>query len=252
MLWIPGVERIPGNSAGSFTHPVNKWLWHTTEGSSITGAVAAYRKNNSWPHLTWNPITGEIVQHLPFDVAARSLKHPPGTIATNTHGVIQVEVVARAAQPFTDLPRLPGLDRLRGAWKSLGIPESFPAGPPPAYPGPSNRSVTIWRDKAGHFCHANVPNNDHGDPGKINPAKLFLDTPVPNPQPQPQPTPEDNDMSGLRIISPSKTQAFVNEGVMWILDTQQDLEGGLLKVPEMNVTQKQWDKAKAEFIYMEP
>lgn len=182
--WIDNVNRVLGNNGGNYVRPVNKWLWHTTEGSSIAGAIGAYRANNTWPHLTWNPRTGELVQHLPLSMAARALRNNPGGVETNRHGVIQVEVVAFAREPFTGLPQstiaipsLPGLAVLRAAWRELGIPEVFPAGPPPAYPpkGVVVRSVDTWVNQAGHFGHCHVPENNHGDPGAIDVSVIFYD-----------------------------------------------------------------------------
>jgi hypothetical protein len=66
-------------------------------------------------------------------------------------------------------------------------------GRPPKYPGPSVRDRDIWygdySESAGHYCHANVPGNNHGDPGAIAPSRLFaLGTPAIDP-------PEDDDMA---------------------------------------------------------
>jgi hypothetical protein len=74
-LFLPGVERVPGHDAGTFVPSPPKLVWHTTEGSSIEGAIGAYRQHNSWPHFTLDPQTGRLVQHLPLNRAGRSLEH---------------------------------------------------------------------------------------------------------------------------------------------------------------------------------
>ena len=66
-----------------------KLLLHTTEGSSIAGAVGAYKANNSWPHVTVDPIRKTRVQHVPLTKPARALRnsatpakrtgHPPSS-----------------------------------------------------------------------------------------------------------------------------------------------------------------------------
>jgi hypothetical protein len=174
--WIPGVRRVPFlPDGGSFTSTVRKWLWHTVEGATMAGALATYAQTGSMPHLTWNPGTGEVVQHVPFSRAARALKNEPGGVETNRDGVVQVEVVGFAAHPFTDGPML-GLDVLQRTWRALGIPERFPAGRPLPYPqsygNNGQRSTATWT-MGGHFCHSQAPENVHGDPGAIDPARLF-------------------------------------------------------------------------------
>lgn len=174
LTWLEGVERVVADrDAGSFITPVRRFVWHTTEGTSIEGAIGAYRQHQSWPHLTWNPRSGRIVQHIPFNRAARALKNPPGGGETNRAGVIQVEVVGRAVSPFTDSPML-GLDRIMAVARAFGIPDEWPAGSPGAYPEclRTPRSSQAWA-RSGHFGHSQVPENDHGDPGCINVQRLF-------------------------------------------------------------------------------
>ena len=97
-LFLPGVERVPGNHAGTFVPSPPKLVWHTTEGSSIEGAIGAYRQHNSWPHFTLDPQTGQLVQHLPLNRAGRSLEHRCGTVETNRAHAIQVELVGLAKE----------------------------------------------------------------------------------------------------------------------------------------------------------
>lgn len=163
-------------------------VWHTTEGPSIAAAVSAYRANNSWPHATWDPRTGEVVQHLHVNQSARSVQNLSGGVQTNRYGVVlQVETVAHAAVPFTNGP-LAGLDRIMDWMRSNGVPDVWPMGQPLAYgpderrPGVSpaayglnngDRDPAIWTAKGGHYGHSQVPENDHGDPGRIDITKII-------------------------------------------------------------------------------
>jgi nucleoid-associated protein YgaU len=74
-------------------------------------------------------------------------------------------VVGRAANPFTDGP-CRGLDRIMTWLRSLGVPDVFPSGVS------GSRDRQTWQ-RAGHFTHAVTPDNDHTDPGRINPRRLF-------------------------------------------------------------------------------
>lgn len=181
-LWHPRAERVHGNDGGTLLGGPPRATWHTTEGSSIEGAVAAYRSADSWPTLTWDPDSGRIVQHLPADVAARSLRNPSGGVETNRMGRVhvQIEVVARAVHPFTQASRMEGFPGLLRWLDRLGVPRRWPAGRPLAYPdsyGSDNpqRRPQLWTSKGGHYGHSQVPENDHGDPGHITLAAWSTD-----------------------------------------------------------------------------
>lgn len=183
-LWCPGAQRdyVANDNGGLMLGGPSRAVWHTTEGSTIAGALSVYRGKGFWPHITWDPRDGQIQQHLPADVAARALR--PGSVPTNRLGVvcIQIEVVARAEVPFTSrlMHRFPELL----AWlDSLGIPRTWPAGRPLAY-GPDERrpgvvpaaygenngtrSARIWCRHGGHFGHSQIPGNHHWDPGAVD------------------------------------------------------------------------------------
>ena len=201
-LWIPGAERLtpsaPGGIITSDAEP--RAVWHTTEAPSgdprmfgrmhevLTGKSAE-------PHVLIDPKTDRMGQYFPLDLSGRALKNDEDGTRNNRVGrvCIQVEVIAYAADPFTDdwTPG-PNWHALVSALRSWGIPDALPAGLPPKYPGPSNRPRTIWRTDGGHYAHANIPGNFHGDPGAIAMSKIFaLGKPIP-------PKDEDYDiMAGL-------------------------------------------------------
>lgn len=184
-LWLADVEKVEATSdGGTMLGGPPRAVWHTTEGSSIDGALAAYRTHRTWPHLTWDPFKGRIVQHVPANRAGRALENPPGGVQTNRQGslCVQIEVVAFAATPFTD-SRMAGFSRILDWLDSLGIPRDWPMGQPLAYgpdvrrPGLSpaaygldngSRSGAVWNTRGGHYAHSQVPQNRHGDPGRID------------------------------------------------------------------------------------
>lgn len=156
-------------------------VWHTVEsptGDAYFRSMADYLlREGVWPHLIYDPETDRLGQFAALDTSARALKNDGSTRTNRTGRVcIQIEVLGRAASPFTEQSTWrpgPNFAALMAAIRSWNIPDAFPMGPPPAYPGGSRRDRNIWLNQAGHYCHANIPGNDHGDPGAINPAKLW-------------------------------------------------------------------------------
>jgi hypothetical protein len=79
---------------------------HTTEGSTIDGAVATYKKTGNYPTFTIDYAKDDVVQHLPVTTGATAVKNASGGVDTNREGVvcIQVEWVGRRS---TRSPRTP-------------------------------------------------------------------------------------------------------------------------------------------------
>ncbi|MEU7243412.1 peptidoglycan-binding domain-containing protein [Streptomyces sparsogenes] len=184
--WISGAERLgDGSIGGAMDSPSAppRVVWHTTEsgtGNASFDAVERYlRQIGAEPHILYDPSTDRIGQFGPLNESARALRND-GVTRTNRTGrvCIQIEVLGRASKPFTDTWKPgPNLRKLMDAIRSWGVPDAFPMGAPPAYPGSSRRDRHTWATKGGHYCHANVPGNDHGDPGAISPAALFKAAP---------------------------------------------------------------------------
>lgn len=194
-----------GPGAGSMVGGPARATHHTTEGGSVDGAIATYRKTGNYPTFTIDYAADDVVQHLPVTTAATALKHPapPHTNRMGTVNV-QVEWVGQAAHPFTAGheagPNVAGFfDYLR----ELGIPDSWPAGSPLPYPDSygdnGQRDAETWSTKAGHYGHSQVPGNEHGDPGAIDPAFVRQTAkhpaPATTPAPAPAPLEEDDDMA---------------------------------------------------------
>jgi hypothetical protein len=184
-MWLPGVERIQGNSAGAMDGDGSKkFLLHTTEGTSIQGAVGAYTANNSWPHFTVDCGRRQIVQHLDTAVAARSLRNESGGVETNRDGNcnVQVEMVGFAGNPSTvgspaDLAwfgeqvvgpiarhhKIPLVTTVR--W--VAYPESYGTG------ASQRLSPSEWDTYNGLLGHQHAPENSHGDPGALDVAAII-------------------------------------------------------------------------------
>lgn len=167
---LPGAKVMLANEdAGPVSGGLPRVVWHSTENdpaSTTAATIASFlnRKNFS-VHLVWNPVSGAIVQAIPADRYGRGLQ--AFGFPTNKFGnpCIQIEVVGFAAHPFTKGP-CNGLDRIMDWLRSHRIPDVFPSGVS------GNRDRRTWQ-KAGHFTHAVTPDNDHTDPGLIDPKRLF-------------------------------------------------------------------------------
>jgi hypothetical protein len=216
-LWVPGAERItPSLAGGSITSTAPpRVVWHTTEAPSgkpamFQSMINVLKNKSAEPQILWDPITDRLGQFMALNLSGRALKNDTDGTRNNRMGrvCIQIEVIGYAKNPFTDDWK-PGKNfrALMAAIRSWGIPDVFPMGPPPKFPGGSRRDRTIWRSKGGHYCHANIPGNDHGDPGAISPAKLFAAAgTTPSKPPAPTPAEEEDSMAGL--TKADITQAF--------------------------------------------
>lgn len=180
------VRSITGNSAGAMNGDGSrKALLHSTEGDSIDSAVSAYRANNSWPHRTVDLKRRIVAEHLPLDVAARSLQNlPGGADQTNKDGtvLIQYELVGTATNPASiggpeDWAWF-GREVLGPDCRAMGVPlvSTVRWAPYPASYGmgaPQRLSPAAWDAYSGVLGHQHAPDNSHGDPGAI-PIDLIL------------------------------------------------------------------------------
>lgn len=171
-----------GNSSGTWSDEPDKGTFHTTEGGSIEGAIAAYVKNNSWPHKTVDYRAGRrrICTHLPVTVPARSLRNNPGGIQTNRDGTLQWELVGNAAsildqyqeQDWLDL----GADVIGPDCRAAGVPLTCTLTFHPYPPDDGHRlGREPWRLRGedcdnyqGLMGHQHWDENSHGDPGDLS------------------------------------------------------------------------------------
>ncbi|MBK6858098.1 MAG: hypothetical protein IPG97_16500 [Microthrixaceae bacterium] len=176
-----------------------------TEGSSIAGAVGAYKANNSWPHVTVDPIRKTRVQHVPLTKPARALRNSAVPGETNrAPTVIQVEIVGRAAESH-DWSEAALVWLGREVVGPLCTAASIPLVAPREFlgtkAGHTLASVTAkqrltaaqWRDLSGILGHQHAPENTHWDPGASTsgassrpPKATARSTPAPPPDHPPR------------------------------------------------------------------
>jgi hypothetical protein len=183
-LWLPGITYLKStNNGGSMTGSDNYFTWHTYECGYDVSATAGARgliTQGTEVHFCFNPVTGELVQILPADVAGRGLVNLSGGVQTNRQGRVnlQVEVIGRASRPWTQdvtAAGRKGVAKLVDFADQWGVPRTHPngdQGPFDKY-APTNRSVTGWNGPGGYFCHAQVPENDHWDHGAVKFTDLW-------------------------------------------------------------------------------
>ncbi|GAA3591387.1 hypothetical protein GCM10022295_86300 [Streptomyces osmaniensis] len=182
--YISGVTRFGDQSiGGAMDYPGNppRFTWHTTEspaGGNYFASIAAYLiRVGAEPQVIYDPVTDKLGQFGPLTQSGRALRND-GSRRTNREGKvnIQVEVLGRAAAPWTkgfDPADKPNFRKLLAAGRAHGVPDVWPAGKPPATASAAakgSRSRTTWQTKGGHYAHAQVPGNDHWDPGAIDTA----------------------------------------------------------------------------------
>lgn len=208
-VWFSQARRVNvGDGSGAMLGGEPRAVHHTTEGSTIDGAVATYRKTGCFPTFTIDYVKDDVVQHLPVNVGASALKNASGGVQTNRKGsvCIQIEWVGSATKPFNKttegklIPAGPKVKAFFDFLRSHGIPDVWPEGAPPAYgqggapaygAGNGERHAATWESKAGHYGHSQVPENSHGDPGAIDPgfvkqtARAAAVTPKPTATTQP-------------------------------------------------------------------
>ncbi|MDQ1035700.1 peptidoglycan hydrolase-like protein with peptidoglycan-binding domain [Streptomyces sp. V3I8] len=186
--WIEKAQRLgDGSIGGAMDLPSvpGRVVWHTTEsgaGDAAFTAVSAHLISvSAEPHLLYDPTTDRLGQFGPLNQSARALRND-GSTRTNRVGkvCIQIEVLGRAAKPFTKTWKPgPNYRAMMAAIRSWKIPDTFPAGRlATSGADATNRPRTVWMSKGGHYGHANIPGNDHWDPGDIDKAALFAAAPV--------------------------------------------------------------------------
>ncbi|RSS43854.1 peptidoglycan-binding protein LysM [Streptomyces sp. WAC08241] len=154
-----------------------RFTWHTTEspaGSSYFYSVAAYlMRVAAEPQVIYDPVSDLIGQFGPLTQSGRALRND-GSRRTNREGKvnIQVEVLARAASPWTngfDPVDKPNFRKLIAVGRAHGVPDDWPAGKPVATASSyTARDRNVWQNEGGHYGHCQVPGNDHWDPGAID------------------------------------------------------------------------------------
>jgi len=172
-LWLPGATRDPAPVRGP-AYIARPWrgLLHTTEGSSLAGAVGSFRTTNFWPHLTIEPRTSTAVQHIPLEVGARALNSR--ATSKNAARCIQIEMVGFARQTPGWTPSQ--LDFVADVMRQIEQMVPIPRTTSRAFldesgvnHNPANRmTVSEWERFSGWCGHQHSPGDTHWDPGSID------------------------------------------------------------------------------------
>lgn len=184
-VWLPGFAKVPlgTNVRGKpyqFTHNP-KCCLHTTEGSSIAGARAAYAPYP--PHLIydWRTRTGE--QHIPLNLASYSAMD-----GNDDDYMVQVEIVGFAAESRNwsdEALRRIAEDVFMPIEKAFKVPrvaigkgfkDALDRISPPlaSTSSPIRLSWDQLRDFSGWLGHQHLPAPDeHWDPGALPIQRIF-------------------------------------------------------------------------------
>jgi N-acetylmuramoyl-L-alanine amidase-like protein len=171
--WTP----ISGSS-GPYVGGPFRIVHHTSEGSSASGAMAAYRAARADPHFTVDRTT--VFQHVDTDEGAWALRNGSGGVHTNRLSAIQIELVGFAGRGKSKATLVNVARLCRWIEAMHGVPRTWPAGPPrpPSAsggdPGGHNRSVETWTSSGGHYGHSQIPGNSHWDPAYLRMEVDFL------------------------------------------------------------------------------
>lgn len=189
-------KSFPGNAMES-----NVGVLHTTEGRTVPD----YRGGRDAPNFTALPdIPAKRLrwyQHYDFDTSSRALMNLAGGVETNTANAVQVELVGtcderravtwdgkRAGTDYIFWPDAPDwlLAELalfvRWASEEHNLPmqsdvtwKAYKKGQVGGSYGANGvrLSGATWNRYYGWLGHQHVPENDHGDPGNINFARVL-------------------------------------------------------------------------------
>jgi hypothetical protein len=172
-LWLSGAEVVRSPVSGP-RYAVAPWrgVLHTTEGATCDAALTAFRSTNFWPHLTIEPRTLRVVQHLPLTIGARALSDSIGP--ENSMRCVQIEIVGFAAETPTWAPEQ--LAFVGGVMRQIegAVPVPHRSGltfldAAGVNRTPSNRmTLDAWKRFAGWCGHQHAPGENHWDPGAID------------------------------------------------------------------------------------
>lgn len=206
---IPGASQAHFYGTGQYSGSdmeVNCGVVHTTEGRTLP----SYSGGALAPTVTGVPdIAAKKIrwyQHYDVDESARALANKLGGVETNTANAFQIELVGtcddskkatwsgkRAGVDYLHWPTAPDwalaevawlvrwLNDYHGVpltcakdWLAYGQDTRRPGITPASYgASPARMSMTAWRSFTGWCGHQHVPENDHGDPGNLDFARVI-------------------------------------------------------------------------------
>lgn len=183
--WMPGAATLPSSrDGGSMIGGPSRATEHVMVTPYSWSALQAARfliSQGTEAHLTLHPITGQAVQMVPANRAARALANRSGGVQTNRQGRynIQTEVVAMPNGYTKDVTEAgKAILAARANWlDSLGVDRVWASGRPPSSYAEANngssRNEWRWLNKSGWFGHSEVPENSHWDPGPCDPSVMM-------------------------------------------------------------------------------
>jgi hypothetical protein len=125
------------------------------------------------PHLLWDPFTGAFAQFFPATSRSKGVFDATGGVRPNRDGkvVLQVEALffphcrvdGKVFARLVDTP-CRGWGDLHAWISSWGVPDVWPMGRPTSL-SRHTCPTDVWRSRGGWYAHAQVPENDHKDPG---------------------------------------------------------------------------------------
>jgi hypothetical protein len=223
---IPGASQAYFYGSGRYSGSdmeVNCGVVHTTEGMSLP----SYSSGAMAPNVTGIPDIADKrirwYQHFDVDESARALANKAGGVETNTANVFQIELVGtcddtkktswagkRAGVDYLHWPTAPDWALAEVAWivrwlhdyhhvpltcvkdwLAYGKDDRRPGVTPASYgASPVRMSMSAWRSFTGWCGHQHVPENDHGDPGSLNFARVIQLA-------KGEPTTEEDPLAGL-------------------------------------------------------
>lgn len=178
-LYPKANQTVKGSGSGPYTSGPFKGVLHTTEGPTGSGAIAAFKSHNSWPHFLVDYV-GTVWQFIDTSQGARALQNLPGGVQTNLDSAIQIEIVGFAAKPKEHpTAQVEALKELmRWIESTMGVK---PVGPGRAFASAYGQNFLRfapqqWDNFNGWCGHCHVPENDHWDPGAID-INVYLPAP---------------------------------------------------------------------------
>lgn len=223
---IPGASQQYFYGSGRYSGSdmeVNCGVAHTTEGMT----VPSYGGGAEAPNVTGLPdFKAKKIrwfQHFDVDESARALMNKAGGVETNTANAFQIELVGtcdsakaktwggkKAGVDYIYWPDAPDwalaevawlvrwLHDYHGVpltcvkdWLAYGLDSRRPGVTPASYgANPARMSMAAWRNFTGWCGHQHVPENDHGDPGAMDFARVIALA-------KGTATPEEDPMAGI-------------------------------------------------------
>jgi hypothetical protein len=176
MEWLPEAQRvtIPSARQGKPNADIRRVIFAATEVAADV-AFTLYDKNKVAPHLTVEPATGTVYQHLPFSVVATGTKSPtpvtltePGTVIVALVGrtadsanwpeawLRNVAIAIRPVVEAFDIPpvSLEFLGSDRGDLSSSQAPQRVPR--------------AVWDSFTGFCGIQHLPDTNRCDPGRLD------------------------------------------------------------------------------------